>query len=64
MKKAVNERVKPKMVLMSHVLMMEYPATGSYRWPYSRGISESLKVDPDNKFSFVPVWGERIDYAK
>ncbi len=60
MKRAITEKVKPEMALMSHVLSMDYPISGSYRWPYTTGINECHKYD----VAFLPVWGERIDYKK
>ncbi len=64
MNRAINEKVKPAMVLMSHVLQMEYPVSGSYRWSYTYGYNVCIKQDPDMKFVFLPVWGERIDYKR
>ncbi len=64
MAQAVKTKVKPRMVLMSHVMQMEYPVKNSYRWPYSRGINECTKVDPNTEFAFMPVWGEKITYKR
>ncbi len=64
MSRAIKEKVKPAMVLMSHVLQMEYPISGSYRWSYTNGYNACVKQDAETKFVFLPVWGERVDYRR
>ncbi len=65
MDKAVNERVKPKMLLMSHIMEMGHPTRHKgYRWSYDRGVQECLKIDPETNFAYLPVWGEMIEYKR
>ncbi len=60
MPKAV-ERVKPEIVLMSHIMELGHPVN-KWRWSYEYGVARCKELT--HKKVYLPVWGEKITYKK
>ncbi len=59
-RKCADETVKPKLVLMSHLLEMAHP-TYKWRHPLKLGLKKCGQIK--NATAIMPFWGERVDLA-
>ena len=59
--KAVNETIKPKLTLLSHILELGH-LIDKWRWSYDYGYNEVRKCANDTVI--LPVWGEKIVYSR
>ena len=58
---AAVSKIKPEMVLMSHILELDHPVT-KWRWSYQYGVARCQELAHDKVY--LPVWGEKINYKK
>ena len=58
---AAVSKIKPEMVLMSHILELDHPVT-NWRWSYQYGVARCQELAHDKVY--LPVWGEKINYKK
>ncbi len=58
---AAVSKIKPEIVLMSHILEMDHPVT-QWRWSYQYGVARCQELAHDKVY--LPVWGEKISYEK
>ena len=59
--KAVNETLKPKSTLLSHILELGH-AIDQWRWSYAYGYDACKKCANDSVI--LPVWGEKFTYSR
>ena len=59
--KAVNETLKPKLTLLSHILELGH-LIDKWRWSYDYGYNQVKKCANDSVI--LPVWGEKIVYSR
>ncbi|MBQ8874470.1 MAG: MBL fold metallo-hydrolase [Bacteroides sp.] len=56
---AAVAKIKPEIVLMSHILEMDHPVS-QWRWSYQYGVARCQELARDKVY--LPVWGEKINY--
>ena len=59
--KAVNETLKPKLTLLSHILELGH-LIDKWRWSYDYGYNQVKRCANDSVI--LPVWGEKIVYSR
>lgn len=59
--KAVNETLKPKTMLLSHILELGH-LIDQWRWSYEHGYNVVKKCANDSVI--LPMWGEKITYSR
>ncbi len=59
--KAVNETIKPRTTLLSHILELSH-LIDKWRWSYDYGYNQVKRCANDTVV--LPVWGEKIVYSR
>lgn len=52
--------VKPKYVLLSHILEMTHVDTEASRWSVTLGLERAARIDCEN--TYMPMWGEKMTW--
>lgn len=54
----ISQKVKPKYVLLSHILELAHEGVEESRWSIQLGLERASKLDCEN--SLLPFWGEKL----